>query len=313
MTRKMEQIKNKLLKSRYRLRLEISLLLALIIITTFFILYPSFEKRFGMNKPDLEPDFIVTDIPRTIQLLKKLKPLLPEIPAKFDEVEFMDDVEIVENDVIDSTLIIDSTGIVLQYYEQLLPYLELDKFDPGTLKTDSEPLAQYNKYLNDRLDKIFKDKKSYKSRTNIDDVLAQSMGRDPAMLSVSIGSVVDATRNYFRSKNRKNITVNNIVKSKKHWFILELLWEKKGQTIFEIYANESVRKNNSIVTLKESMHNLEENGLVFKVEGFERSKYFPTHTPDKMIEVVNRLLAGDLPIQQKDILSSFVNFIILNS
>jgi hypothetical protein len=306
-------MKNQNLKSRYILRLEISLLLALLMILTLFYLYPRFEERFGINKPNLEPDFIVTDIPRTIQLLKKLKPLPPKIPAKFEEVEFMDDVEIVENEVIDSTLIIDSTGIALQYYEQLLPYMDLDKFDPGTLKTESEPLAQYNKYLNDRLEKIFNDKKSFKSRTNIDDILAQSMGRDPAMLSVSIGSVVDATRNYFRSKNRKNITVDNIVKSEKHWYILELLWERKGWTIFEIYAEKSVRKNNSMATLKESMYNLEENGLVFKVEGFDRSKYFPTHTPDKMIEIVNRLLAQDLPIHQKDILSSFINFIVLNS
>jgi len=306
-------MKNKNLKSRYRFRLEFSLLLALIITLTFFYLYPRFEEIFGINKPDLEPDFIVTDIPRTIQLLKKLKPLPPEIPAKFEEIELMDDVEIAENEAIDSTFVIDSTGIALQYYEQLLPYLDLEKFDPGTLKTDPEPLAQYNKYLNDRLEKIFNDKKSYKSRTNIDDILAQSMGRDPAMLSVNIGSVVDATKNYFRSKNRKNITVNSIIKSEKHWYILELLWEKKGQTIFEIYASDSVRKNNSMMTLKESIHNLEENGLVFKVEGFERSKFFPTHTPNEMIEVVNKLLAQDLSTQQKDILDSFVNFIILNS
>ena len=139
------------------------------------------------------------------------------------------------------------------------------------------------------------------------------MGRDPAMLSINIGSVADATKNYFRSKYRKNITVNNIVNSEKHWYILELLWEKKGQTIFEIYADESVRKKTSVATLQESMHNLEENGLVFKVEGFERSKFFPTYAPKEMIEVINKLLAQDLSTQQKDILSSFVNFIILNS
>jgi len=306
-------MKNIIIKSRYKFRLEFSLLLALNIILFFFYLYPRFEERFGNNKPNLEPDFIVTDIPRTIQLLKKLKPPPPEIPAKFEEVELMDDVEITKNEEIDSSMVIDSTDIALQYYEQLLPYLDLEKFDPGTLNTESEPLAQYNKYLNDRLEKIFKDKKSYKSRTNIDDIMAKSMGRDPAMLSVNIGTVVNATKNYFRSKNRRNITATSIINSEKHWYILELLWQKKGQTIFEIYADESVRKNNSVVTLKESMYNLEENGLVFKVEGFDRSKFYPAYTPDEMIEVVNKLLVQDLSTQQKDILSSFVNFIILNS
>ena len=306
-------MKNTNLKYRYKFRLEFSLLFALIIIVSIFYLYPKFEQRFGLNKPKLEPDFIVTDIPRTIQLLNKLKPPPPEIPSKFEEVELMDDVEIVINENIDSLNVIDSSEIALQYYQQLLPYLELEKFDPNALKNESEPLAQYQEYLNKRLTKIFSEKKSYKSRTQIDDVLAQSMGRDPGMLSVDIGSVVNATKNYFKSNKKRNITVDNIIKSEKYWYILELLWQKKGQTIFEIYTDESVRKNNSVATLKESLGNLQENGLVFEVEGYERSRYFPAQTPDEMIELTNRLLAKDLPSEQKEILSSFVNFIILNS
>ena len=61
------------------------------------------------------------------------------------------------------------------------------------------------------------------------------------------------------------------------------------------------------------MNNLVENGLVFKVEGFERSKFYPSYSPDEMIEIVNRLLVQDISGQQKDILNYFINFIILNS
>jgi predicted transcriptional regulator len=306
-------MKNINLKTRYRFKIELSLFLALVFTITLFYLYPRFEQRFGINKPRLEPDFIVTDIPRTIQLLKKLKPPPPEIPAKFEEIEFVDDVEITKIENIDSLNVVDSSEFVFQYYKQLLPYLDLEKFDPNVLEIQPEPLDQYHEYLNNRLTQIFKDKKSYKSRSHVDDVLAQSMGREPGMLKIDIGSVVNATNNYFKSNNKRNISVENIIKSEKHWYILELLWQKKGQTIFEIYTEESVRKINSVATLKESMNNLKENGLVFEVEGFERSRYFPAHNPDEMIEIVKRLLAQDLPTQQKDILSSFINFIIFNS
>ncbi len=139
------------------------------------------------------------------------------------------------------------------------------------------------------------------------------MGRYPGMFRVDIGSVIDATKKYINSSNKRTITVNSIVNSEKHWYILELLWYKNGQTIFEIYADKYVSKINTVSTLKESMSNLKENGLVIEVEDFERSRYYPAHNPGEMIEIMNRLMAQDLPTQQKDILSSFINFIILNS
>jgi len=306
-------MKINILKSKYKIRLELSFLIALIIVVMFFSLYPQFAQKFGINKSSLEPDFIIMDIPRTIQLLKKIEPPKPEIPAKFEEVELIDDVEIAAKVEIDSSFVVDSTEIALRYYEQLLPYLDLEKFDPGIFKQETEPLARYHEYLNKRLTEIFSEKKSYKSRTHIDDVLAQSMGRDPRMLSVDIGSVVDATKNYFKSNSKRKITVDNIIKSEKHWYILELLWSYKGQSIFEIYADESIRKKNTIVSLKESMNNLKENGLVFEVERFERSHYFPSFSPDEMIEIVNKLLAQDLSNHQKDKLSLYLNFVIINS
>lgn len=306
-------MKKNSLNATYTIRLEFSLLIALIIIGIFFFSFPKFKQMFIINDLNVKPDFIITDTPQTIQMLKKLKPPKPEIPAKFDEVELMDDVEIAESDSMDSTFISDSTKLAFHYYDQLLPYLNLEKFDPGVLKNEEEPLAQYNEYLNKRLTEIFNNKKSYSSRSHIDDYLSQSMGRDPGMLSIDIGAVVDATKKYFKTNRRTLITIDNIVSSEKHWYILEMLWDKKGQSIFEIYNNESVRKNNTIKTLKESMLNLSENGLVFEVEDNERSRYYPTHSPQKMIEIVNRMLAQDVSNQHKEILSSFVNFIILNS
>jgi predicted transcriptional regulator len=300
-------------KTRYLLQVEISLLSTLIITSLFFYFYPSIEQKFKSNNSIIEPDFIITYIPRTYQEIEKVKPPIPESPVFFEETELMEDEEIAKKEDVDSLIFKDSSEIALLYYEDLLPYPDLEKFDPNTLQTQIKPLDQYHEYLNNRLTEIFSERKSYKNRTYIDDVLAQSMGRDPGMLSVNIGSVIDATKKYINSNNKRNISVDSIIKSEKHWYILELLWEKKGQTIFEIYTDESIRKNNTVATLKESINNLKENGLVFEVEDFERSRYFPAHNPDEMIEIVNRLLAQDLPAQQKDILSSFVNFIILNS
>jgi len=135
-------MKINILKSKYKIRLELSFLIALIIVVMFFSLYPQFAQKFGINKSSLEPDFIIMDIPRTIQLLKKIEPPKPEIPAKFEEVELIDDVEIAAKVEIDSSFVVDSTEIALRYYEQLLPYLDLEKFDPGIFKQETEPLAR---------------------------------------------------------------------------------------------------------------------------------------------------------------------------
>jgi len=95
--------------------------------------------------------------------------------------------------------------------------------------------------------------------------------------------------------------------------ILASLWEKKSQTVFDIYDNESIRKKNTVSSLKESLNNLEENGLVIEIGGYERNHYYPAFNPDEIIEIVNRFLANGVTIHQKDKLNSFLSFIILNS
>ncbi|MCK5033334.1 MAG: hypothetical protein KAS18_06855 [Calditrichia bacterium] len=304
--------KNKF-KLRYALRLEISLLSVLIITILFFYFYPRFEQKFSTSKNLIEPDFIIVDTPRTYQIVEKIKPLLPVIPSQFEEIEFMEDVEIVENEVFDSTKFVDSSLANLLYYEDLLPYIGLEQFDPRLMEDKNEPLDQYREYLNYRLTEIFNNKKSYKSRSNIDDILTQSMGRDPNMLLIDIRSVIYAVNKYINPKTRRNITVQNIIESEKYWYILEVLWRKKTQTIFEIYDDESIRKVNTVASLKKSMNNLKENELVIEIESFERSHYFPSFSPDEMIDIVNKYLARDLTNKHKDILSSFLNFIIMNS
>jgi hypothetical protein len=301
------------LKTGYLFRLELCLLIVLIITILFFSLYPRFEQKFGLKNSSTEPDFILTEMPRTYQSIKKPAPPLPKIYSYSDDIELMEDVEIVKKEEIDSSSVSDSNIVDLLYYENLLPFLGLQEFDSNYYQVQPQPLDQYQEYLNNRLLEIFSNKNSYKSRTNVDDFLTKSMGRDPNMLNINIGSVIEATKKYINSNKKRIITAHNIINTKNHWYILEILWNKKGQSIFELYENESIRKMNTIASLKESMHNLKENGLIFEIEGYERSHYYPIHNPEEMIEIVNRILAQDLSNPQKDILFSFLNFVVLNS
>ncbi len=295
------------------MRLEISLLCALIIISLIFYLFPRIAENFSNNNSSAKPDFIIIDIPQTFQIYKKAMPAKPEISSQYEEVEMMEDVVIVETREIDSTFYMDSTLANLLYYENLLPYLGLEKFDPKSLKEEKEPLDHYREYLFEKLTKIYNDKNSFKIKSNVDDILAQSMGRDPNMLMVDIVAVIENTKRYINSKVNRNITINNIINTEHDWHILAVIWEKTSPTVFEIYEDEYVKKSNSVSSLKESLNNLEENGFVIEIEGFESDRYLPTFSSEKMIDLVNRFLARDLTNQQKDKLSSFLNFIIMSS
>lgn len=300
-------------KKGYSFRIEIGFLLAIFLIMILFYIYPRFEYTLGLKKSIEQPDFIITEIPRTFQQYKKIKPPQPVSPTKYDEVEFLEDVEIAENEESNSSAKLDSLNFGLLYYEDLLPYLGLGRLDSQSLEEQKKPLDLYHDYLNYRLTEIFKNKNNFKSRTQVDDILAQSMGRNPNMMQIDIGQVIVAAKDYINSNKSRTITINNIINTEKYWYILELLWKKKGQTVFEIYADDSVRKKNTIISLKESMQNLKENGLVTKVAGYERDHYFPTFSPDEMVEIVNKLSAQHLSGQHKNILSSFMNFIIMHS
>lgn len=299
-------------RKRYKLHVELSFIFSIIAISLIFYLYPRFAEKFSKNAIP-EPDFIIIDIPPTIQLSHKVIPVIPEISSQYEEIEMMEDVEIVDTQIIDSTIYADSTLANLLYYEDFLPYLGLEKFDPKSLKEKKEPLDQYHEYLSERLTKIFENKYPIKSRSNVDDILARSMGRDPNMLKINIGETIESVSKYMKSNANRNIYINNIINTENDWFILATLWDKNSQTVFEIYEDESIRKENTVSSLKESLNNLEENGLVIKIDGYERKQYFAAFQPDEIIDVVNRFLAGNLTDQQHDTLSSFINFIIMNS
>lgn len=300
-------------ESGYFVRLEIGFLAVIIAFVVIFYCFPEISSITNSTIDIIEPDFVIVDIPRTFYLNKIKKPTIPVISSQYEEFDLMGDVEIVNHSTPDSTQIYDSTFVDLLYYDDFLPYSAIDEFDPESLKEKKEPLDYYHDYLFEKLAEIDKHKNTFKIRSNVDDFLVQSMGRDPNMLTVNIGNVVDETKKYIVSNKKNSITIHNIVETEKDWYLLEVLWQKKTHSIFEIYNDDSVKNQNTILSLKKSIENLKNNGLVFEIEIYNTTHYSPTFKPDQMIEIVNKLLVQDLTTQQKTKLSSFLNFIVLNS
>jgi len=297
---------------RYKLHIELSFLIALLLLILLFYLYPRFAEKFFHRKL-VEPSFIIVDIPPSIQHEKKVKPAPPQITAEYEELEILEDVDIFDEQQTDTTSSTDSLFAHLLYYDSLLPFSIYDNFDPNSLIKEKEPIDRYKEYLNDRLTKIFNDQRNYNPRSAIDDILAQSMGRDPNMLMVDVGAVIKKTRHLLAQLKNRQITINGILNTENEWYLLPVLWERKSHTALELYEYESVKKSNTVFSLKKSLNTLEKNGFLFKIEGHNEVRYIPAFNPDELIEIVNKLLAGNITVPQKDKLNSFLSFIIIFS
>jgi predicted transcriptional regulator len=280
---------NQKLKSNYLVRLEISFIIVLMAVIAVFYFNLGTSKKTARLKKEDSPHFTIVDIPQTrqIHLKKNIRPLLQEPENPVDDEEFLDTLNYVL--IADEPNADSSVGAIL-YYSDIPLVPPLKDFNPDSLnKKSDDPLFTYKQYLSRRLATfnvpVRVQKDDYQDRTRRG---VQMMDG----LSIPFSSIFGSSGTVQVKRKISEITFQDMIDIEPYINILSRLWQRKSQTLFELYRDESIKQKATVVTLQGSMSFLVANGWVkYQAEESKEAAYSTVYSRDEMIELFNRFIA----------------------
>lgn len=130
---------------------------------------------------------------------------------------------------------------------------------------------------------------SYYIPNSVRDEIARGMNRpSPGSFVPVLGVAYLAARmalHYVTIQEKIRITAMDYLKNERYLAILKILWKKSPQTVYELYKQQGLNKNYTLIKLKQALNELEKGKLI-KIRrnpNKGRTLYFPAQSPAKAL------------------------------